>query len=187
MSRFVMEIDKAKIKAIIDADQIKHSLLLIEDIVEKPFHLKKEWLIQNKWLAVPTESPIYEQEAEWLSEAATKVSCNECLAIPTELQPFDYPFYRVPMTETGILDFAWESGGINYLLIPENKAFAVLKTTEDYSLFAGTIDFVTKAIGSSISTARDMFLRFASDSLWKESERNLLLDVAKKYKSFSAE
>lgn len=182
-----MIIKQGEIESITDVDQNKSSLLLIEDIVEKPIHLRNEWLTRNRWLAVPTESPIYEREAEWLSEAAMEANCNECLAIPTELQPLDYPFYRVRMTQTGILDFAWESGGINYLLIPANKAFTVLKTTEDYSVIAGRSDFVTKAVGSSIPVARDMFLRFANDSLWKESERGFLVDIAKRYKSYNAE
>lgn len=185
-----MAIDKSGIEAVTDRAQINHTMLLIEDVVEKPHHLKSEWIIRRGWAAVPVESPVshfYEREAEWLSEAAISVSCSECLAIATEPQPFEKVCYRVPMTQEGLLEFGWECGGFNYILLPEDRSFAVLCTSEDYSVVAGPSNFVTKVIGSSIPTARKMFLRFADDPLQQEPERSHLVEVAKRYEWYNGE
>lgn len=185
-----MTIDKSKIEAVTDQTQIKRAMLLIEDVVEKPHHLRSKWIIRHGWAAVPVESPVshfYEREAEWLAEASINMGCYECLAIATEPQPSHKMYYRVPMTQEGLLDFGWECGGFNYILLPDDGSFAVLCTSEDYSVVAGPSDFVTKAVGSSIPTARKMFLRFADDPLQQEPERSHLVEVAKRYEWYNGE
>lgn len=177
--------DKNKIEAVTDKSEIDQALALIEDVVEKPYHLNEQWIMLNGWTAIPVESPIYEREAEWLSEAAMILGCDECLAVATEPQPLENMCYRVPMSLEGVLNFDWECHPFNYVLLPESRLFAVLHTTEDYSVVAGPSEFVAKAIGCSISVARQMFYRFANDLLWEEDTRTRLLGVADKYKSVS--
>ncbi|MCP9496889.1 MAG: hypothetical protein MSG64_20925 [Pyrinomonadaceae bacterium MAG19_C2-C3] len=175
------------IEPVIDQAQVEHAMSLIEDVVEKPHHLRSEWIDQHRWAAVPVESAshFHEREAEWLSKAAAEVGCYECLAVATEpLLPTEM-CYRVPMTQEGLLDFSWKCAGLNYVLIPEDRSFAVLCTSDDYFIVAGQGDFVTKAIGSSIPTARKMFLRFGDDPLWQEPERSHLVKVAEKYEQYN--
>jgi len=180
-----MTTNAGKIEAVTNIAQVNQALALIEDVVEKPYHLNERWIVLNGWVAVPVESSIREREAEWLSEAAMYMGCDESLAVATESLTPDTTCYQVPMTLEGIFDFGWECHPFNYVLLPESRLFAVLHTTEDYNIVAGPSNFVTKAVGCSIPTARRMFRSFASDPLWREPERNLLLAVAKKYESIS--
>lgn len=178
---------RTTIEPITDPDEDAASL--IEDVVERPHHLRSEWIIRQGWTTVPMESAyhFYEREAEWLSEAAIASGHNECLAVPTEDFNPALPCYRVPMTQEGLLDFSWTCTGLNYVLIPEDRFFVVLCASDSYFIVAGPTDFVRKAIGTSIETARKMFLRYADDRLWPESDRRHLVDVAKRYAKYPEE
>lgn len=180
---------RSTIEPVTDPKQVERALSLIEDVVEKPHHLRSEWIIRHGWAAVPVESAyhFYEREAEWIAEAATGMGCYECLAVATEpLLPAEM-CYRVPMTQEGLLDFSWKCTGLNYVLLPEDRSFAVLCASDSYFIVAGPSDFVTKAVGSSIPTARKMFLRFADDPLQQEPERSHLVEVAKRYEWYDGE
>lgn len=175
------------IEPITDPVQIDRLTLLIEDVVEKPFHLKLEWLEKNQLAAVSVESAshFYEREAEWLSQAALLIGCGECFAIATEPLENTVLCYRVPTTQEAFLEFSRECFSLNYILIPEDKSFAVLCTSEDYYIVAGSQSFVTRAIGSSMITARKMFLRVVNDITLSETERERLLAIAKRYEPFN--
>lgn len=182
-------IKQTLIKPITDPAEVARAISLIEDIVDKPWHLKLGWLKEHGWAAVPVESAshFFEREAEWISEAARSLGCYECLAVATEpLLPTEM-CYRVATTQEGLLEFSRVTGSLNYVLIPEDRSFAVLCTSEDYFIVAGPRDFVAKAVGTSIPTARKMFLRFADDPLWQEPERKHLITVAERYKDFDGQ
>jgi hypothetical protein len=57
----------------------------------------------------------------------------------------------------------------------------VLCTSKDYYIVAGPQDFVTKAVGSSIETAREKFVQFAADQFWPEAEGKNFIAVAERY------
>jgi len=156
---------------------------LIKDVVDKPWHLTMEWLARCRWAAVPVESASHfdEKDAELLSQAAASVNCYECLAAATEPLENTILCYRVPTTQEGFLEFSYETTALNYVLLPEDRSFAVLCTSEDYYIVAGPRDFVTKAVGSSIETAREKFLQFAADQFWPEAERKNFIAVAERY------
>jgi hypothetical protein len=181
--------DHPTIEPITDPVEIDRLALLVEEVVEKPFHLRPEWLRKNRLAAVPVESAshFYEREAEWLAQAARSIGCGECFAVATEPLENTVLCYRVPATQEAFLAFSRECFSLNYVLIPEDRSFAVLCTSEDYYVVAGSQSFVTKAAGSGIDTARKMFLRAANDITLPGADRERLLAVAKRYEPFDGE
>jgi len=170
-----------------DDKEIQQALALIGDVVENSSHLKLNWLLKTGWVAVPVESGghFQEREAEWFSIATLSLGCNECFAIATEPLINTPLCYMVKTSQEGFMAIDRACAGMNYILIAKNRAFAVLLTTEDYFIVAGPSNFVVKAIGSSISTARRMFLNFSNDSLWPAYIRERLLKVAERYQSYN--
>jgi hypothetical protein len=167
--------------------EVQQALALIGDIVEDPSHLNLDWLSINGWAAVPVESGghFQEREAEWFSAAALSLGCSEFFAIATEPLINTTLCYLVRASQEGFMATNRACAGMNYVLIAKNKAFAILLTTEDYFIVSGPKSFVVKAIGSSISTARTMFLSFSNDSLWPADTHERLLNVAKRYESYN--
>lgn len=171
------------IKLVTDPAEVSRAMALIEPVVEKPWHLRMDWLTTHKWVAVPVESASHfeERDAELLANAAVSIGCEECSAVATEPLLPEELCYTVPTTKKGFLDFSRQCFSLNYVLISEDRSFAVLCTSEDYYIVAGPRDFVIKAVGSSIETARKMFLSFADDRTWPPSERRRLVGVAERY------
>lgn len=172
-----------------DDEVAQQSLRLMSSVVEEPFHLKHDWIRRVRWAVVPVESGGHfsEREAEWFSEAASSIGCSECLAVATEpLENADL-CYLVRTSQEGFLAINRACAGLNYVLIPKDRSFAILLTTEDYYIVAGPKDFVVKAIGTSINTARKMFFRFSNDSHWPEDIRARLLNVAKRYEGYNGQ
>lgn len=175
------------IEPITNSVKVAEALALIEDVVDKPWHLNLQWLARNRWAAVPVESASHfdKRDAELLSQASASMDCSECLAVATEPLENSILCYRVATTQEDFLEFSHETTALNYALLPEDRSFAVLCTSEDYYIVAGPRDFVTKAVGTGIDTARKVFLKFADDQLWPESERKRLIAVAKKYEPYN--
>ena len=170
-----------------DKDQAQHLLNLILDMVDPPNHIKPAWLLKNEWAAVPVESGghFQEREAEWFSAAALSLGCYEGVAIATEPLSNTTLCYLVKMTFEGFMEINRACAGMNYILTSKDKAFSILLSTDDYFIVAGPKNFVVKAIGSSIPTARRMFLNFSNDLLWPTQTREQLLNVARRYVSFN--
>lgn len=168
---------------ITDPEEVQRLESLIQDIVDKPDHLDINWLINRGWVAVPVESASHfsESDAEKLSQAIQSISCEKCFAIATEpLMNFHHCF-QVPTTSEGLLDFSWTCSHFNFVLVSEDKSFAVLCTISDYFIIAGTLEFVKHAVSGNIEAARSEFNRFASSNdRWK----GRLLAVSKRYEEF---
>src|SRR5438034_10996889 len=165
-----------QIEPINDPSEIARILAMSDEVVEKPWHLKQDWVALHNWVAVPVESAshFYERDAELLSQAMASLGCSECFAVATERLENSILFYRVLTTLDGLLEFSHETTALNFVLLPDDRSFAVLCTSEDYYIVAGPRNFVAKAVGTTIDTARKMFLRFADDQTWPESERQRL-------------
>ncbi|SRR5258708_4662943 len=178
--------DFAHIEPITNPAEVKKAMSLIDDVVDQPWHLKTSWITSHKWIAVPVESASHfdERDAECLSQAAGFFGYSECAGVATEPLENSILCYRVPTTQEAFLEFSRETTALNYVLLPEDRFFAVLCTSEDYYIVAGPHDFVTKAVGSSIDTARKMFMRFADDPTWPPSERRRLVAVGERYAQF---
>ena len=175
------------IEPITDPGKVAEAMSLIEDIVDKPWHLNVQWLASHQWAAVPVESASHfdERDAELISQAAASMGCSWCLAAATETLENSILCYRIQISKKGLLEFSRETTALNYVLLPEDRGFAVLCTSEDYYIVGGPREFVTKAVGTSIDEARQMFLKFADDQFWPESERKRLIAVAQKYELYN--
>lgn len=172
-----------KIQAVSDPKIIQRLQSTIERLVKKPWHLNTDWIADKKWVAVPVEKGRHfeEEEAKTISHTLLLFGYTECFAIATEPMG-NYPrCYLVPPTKEGLIDFSKECAGLNFVLIPENLSFAILCTSENYNIFAGPSDFVEKAVGTDIATARIKFREVASDEWWE----GRLLKVARKYEEIS--
>lgn len=171
------------IQPVTDPAKVKEAVSLIEDVVDKPWHINMEWLARYRWTAVPVESASHfdERDAKLLSQAAASGGCYECLAVATEPLENTILCYKVRAAKEGFLEFSHETTALNYVLLPEDRSFAVLCTSEDYYIVAGPRDFVTKAVGSSIETVREKFMQFATDQFWPEAERKNFIAVAERY------
>lgn len=147
------------IESIIDPTDVEAAMSLIKDLVDQPWHLNTEWLARNCWAAVPVESASHfcEHDAELLSEAAKLLDCQECLAVATEPLLPEELCYRVPTTQEGLLEFSHEATALNYLLLPTERSFTVLCTSEHYYIVAGSREFVTKAVVQILSALESRF------------------------------
>lgn len=174
------------IRPVTDSTEVKTALSLIDDVVDSTWHLKTEWIASHKWVAVPVESASHFdlRDAECISRAVASLGYSECLGVATEPLENSILCYRVPTTLEAFIEFSRETSALNYVLISEDRFFAVLCTSEDYYIVAGPRNFVAKAVCSSLDTARKMFMRFADDRTWPPSERRRLVGVAERYAQF---
>lgn len=122
-----------------------------------------------------------------MSQALHSIDCFECLAVATEPLKNTYICYWVSTSREGLLDFDTKCSHFNFALISEDVSFVVLCTVADYYLVAGQADFVTRAVGKSIQAARQDFFEFATDSAWKDNDREYLLSICKRYEPFNGE
>ncbi len=180
-------IDGRVVEPVDDPGMIASLRSLVADIVEEEIHISRKWIESNHWAVVPIESGTYLSQLadEWLTEAAAMLECKYLWAIPTELEAVDH--YRVPVHRAGITSFRRECNVFHYVLVPENRSFAVLYTKEDYVLIAGPAEFVRHALGASIEASRREFLeRYADISAGNfDSLRNFLVNVAKRYEGYN--
>lgn len=163
----------------------------VGSIIESHLHFRLEWIEFNNWAVVPVEKGPHfnEREAEWFVEAANLLDCKECFAIMTEPGHSDIPScYQVPVSQEAVLEFGFAAATLNFIVISEDYSFAILSTSEDYKLVAGPKAFVQKAVGSSIPTARSMFLNYyADDPMSPPKVREFLISVAKRYEPYNGE
>lgn len=162
---------------------------LIEGMVEKPYHLNLDWLRARGATAVPVESAFHfdQLDASRLAAALHASGYGECLAVATEELAAMPACYRVETTEEGLLDFSRECGHFNYVLVTEDRAVAVLCTSEDYFVVSGPEHFVAAAVGGGVDEARRHFLDFASDEAWPSELREALLSVHRRYAEFGGQ
>jgi hypothetical protein len=167
------------IKVVSDPSLIHKLESKLEHVVEKPWHLKEDWIRKNNWAAVPVEKGRHfeEAEAEATSHALRTIGCTECSAIATEPLGESPNCYRIAATKEGLLAFSRECAGLNFALIDENLSFIILCTSEDYNIVAGPSSFVESVLGLDLNTARKRFRDFASDAIWEGQ----LLATAERY------
>ncbi len=153
----------------------------IVPLLDGPWHLRGEALMQRLWTAVPVEKGrhVEPENAERLASAIRHAKPTPCYAVATEPTGAQPRAYEVVASESGLLDFSHECAGLNFILVPMDLAFALLFTSEDYNVYAGPRRFVEVALGTSIPKARAAFHQYADDPWWK----GRLLEVHKRYES----
>ena len=171
------------IKEIQDSTIIAKAKFLIEDLVDRPNHLSLSWLSRHKWAATPVPDGFNDMDAEWISEAAQEAGYHVCLAVSTELEG-DTICYQVDMTQDGLMEFGLEYSLTNFVIVPEDRYFAIMKESGYYFIVAGPKEFVRKSIGCSFRTARMMFDLYADDD-WPPRTKAFWKGVAKRYEPFN--
>lgn len=89
---------------------------------------------------------------------------------------------EVDASEEGLFAFSRECAHFNFALLPEKRSFALICTTNDYYLVAGSKVFVEKCTGKDVASARSEFERFARDNFRTDRDRNRLIEVSRLYK-----
>lgn len=173
------------IKKIEDSTIIAKAEFLIEGLVDKPSHLSLSWLRKHGWAAVPVPDSFNDMDAEWISEAAQEAGYNVCLAVSTELED-DTRCYQIDMTQDDLVEFDLEFSLLNFVIVPEDRYFAIMKESGDYFIVAGPKEFVRKSIGCSFRTARRMFDLYADDN-WPARTKAFWQGVAKRYEPFNSD
>lgn len=186
----------------IKSDEVRIVQAIVADILESPLHLHHDWLIRNQWAAVPlmewltavsyyNKTLFLEREAEWLANAAQLAGCKRCLAIPADLEKVQTRSYWINMTQEDILAFGYQCSGENYLLVPEDRKFAVLCGAEYYKVISGPYAIVRAAVGVNLDDARKSFLSAIRAVSYDSSEKDLekgaksiLYKCAERYKQY---
>jgi hypothetical protein len=168
---------------ITDRDEIDHFVQLIDGLVDRPNHLSLEWLQAVHWAAIPRPDEMSYMDAEWIAEAANNIGCHECFAITTKLGR-DPICYKIPMTQKGLMDFELQALPFDFVIVPKDLTFAIIRQARDYFIVAGPKSFVRTAVGCSFRTARQMFLDFYNDEFWTEDARQWFVSLAKRYEPF---
>ena len=88
---------------------------------------------------------------------------------------------EVDATAAGLFLFSEECAHFNFVLLPEDHSFAVVCTTYDFFLVAGSKRFVETATGKGVAAARSDFDVFASDDSWEEPDRLRLVEISRRY------
>ena len=162
-----------------DPAEVRRLTTKARSLVAEPWHLNTESIASEGWIVVPTEKARHfeEAQAQALARAMREREHEHCYAVATEPTGVHPQVYRMAATATGLLKFSEECAGLNCIVLPDAASFAVLCTSEDYNLYAGPADFVRRALGTDIATARASFLEYASDEWWE----GRLLEVAQRY------
>ena len=165
------------IERITDKAQEEFARSLVANFVDDT-HISLSLIQEKNWVVVPVETANHfsEEDAALLSQALHAIDCFECFAIG-----IGFDCYRIPTSEAGLIEFSDEGAHFDYALTDENLSFLIFCHFE-YLLFAGQADFVTKAIGTSIQTARREFFDFADDT---DYLHEFFLSLYDRYKPFN--
>lgn len=155
----------------------------VETTLDGSMHFTPGFLRDHGWLVVPVESGLHldESDAKCISRAASLCGKTKLRAVLLEELKEARNHLEVDATVEGLLLFSRECAHFNYALLPEDYSFAVICTTSDYFLVAGSRRFVKAATGKEIAAARSDFEEYASDDSWSDSDRARLVEVSRRY------
>ena len=170
------------LQPIADTQGVRQAKGLIADLIDGPWDFNREWLLRNRWVAVPVESSDHfdEDAIGRLSAALQVAGHNECLAVATE--PLEnIPFcFRVSTSAEGLRALNKAAWFFNFVLFPEDCSCALLCTKSEYYLIAGPKDLVISALGTDLETARLAFRASVEDWLIETMKAGLRA-VAERY------
>ena len=167
------------IERITDKAQDEFVRSLVANFVDE-HHISLSLIQERNWAVVPgeTSNHLSPWEVALLSQALHSIDCFECLAIPVA---GGFDCYRIPTSEAGLDEFSYECAHFDFALTDENLSFLIFCHFE-YLLFAGQADFVTRAVGTTIQTARRLFFEFADDT---DYLHQFFLSLCDRYKPFN--
>ncbi|MCB0141239.1 MAG: hypothetical protein KDE50_15140 [Caldilineaceae bacterium] len=152
----------------------------VEPMLEGSLHFSQKWLDENHWEAIPIPDTFDELDTDRLSRMAKQVAAIEGFAILLEVDA-EYKVYRVAWSSSNLLSFDKEFPLTNYLLIPENLGFAVIKEASYYFIIAGPANTIRTMVENSVDSARESFRNYANEDFWPDSIRIMLNEVADTY------
>jgi hypothetical protein len=128
------------------ASEIERAQTLAADVVQDPGNLRLDWIQKHGWTVVPVESSDHfsADDIRHLSAAFRQAGHYECLAVATEPLENTPVCYRLATTEPALQDFNTAAWAFFFILIPEDRSWAVLCTKNDYYLVAGPVALVTR-------------------------------------------
>jgi hypothetical protein len=131
---------------------------------------------------VPVQSADHfgKKDIEHLAAAFRIARCGEFVAVATEPLENTPVCYKVPTTEEGLRELNEAIRDFSFILLPEDRSWAVVCTKDDYYLVGGPLPFVLLALKTSIAQARVDFLGFAENTRHPKM-RSGLLGVATRY------
>jgi len=143
----------------------------------------RDFLSKEGWLVVPVESGQHfdKHDAERIAKAATLLGQAKLRAVLLEDLRDVMDHLEVDATEDGLVLFSRECAHFNFALLPEDRSFAVICTTNDYYLVAGSRRFVEAATGKEATEARSDFRRFACGDGWSAADKKQLVEVSRRY------
>jgi hypothetical protein len=123
---------------------------------------------RGDWVAVPTQNSCHlsQYDCERLVEAYRSVGQEAVWAVALEDLGPESLVYRVETTEEGLWEFSHKCGLFNYTLCSRDMSSLVVCTTGDYSVYAGSPQFVGRATGGSLQEVFERFWAYCVD--WKD-------------------
>jgi hypothetical protein len=125
--------------------------------------LNEDWLLKGHRVVLAEESGrhLESEQVTRLVNALRTVQVSRLVAISNDPLVLDDMAYGLDATEGDLASFSSEFSGINALLMPsEGIALAVLFSTDDFHLVAGSEDFVA-VYGGDLKAAKANFVDFA--------------------------
>jgi hypothetical protein len=150
---------------ITDEGSIAEAVARRQVVADGPGDLSERWLLEGNRVALAEESGAHLEADQCVRlEAALRTAfVRRLIAISNDPLVDEDLVYELSISAEDLDAFSWEFSGINALLLPHSgKDLAVLFSTDDYYLIAGTRQFVTDYAGD-LKTARDAFVDFAED------------------------
>lgn len=172
-------------------DVVAKAGLFRDAILESPSLLKRDWLRQKGWVAVPRKQQGYVSmmEMERLAKALANVQIPELLLIYPTDDSVDCNCMAFPATLEGLMEAAIggaheaaRNGALNYFITNLGDPFFVYHhTVDDFSLLAGQRQFVEAAIAASVEAGHHDWHEYASHPGWREVEKRVYGEIGRWY------
>jgi hypothetical protein len=148
---------------ITDEDSIAEAVARRQVVADGPGDLSERWLLEGNRVALAEESGAHleAEECARLEAALRTAFVHRLIAISNDPLVDEDMVYELSISAEDLDAFSWEFMSINALLLPRfGTDLALLFSTDDYHLIAGTRQFVAD-YAEDLKAARDAFVDFA--------------------------
>ncbi|GEM_PF-6788238 len=170
---------------IFDKSQIKSISDLLSPVIDKFDNVLNTWISTHRWAIVPIISlkHFYPEKrySEWILNAVSSLQYSQCY-VATTPRDSDTHVYTINPLSDEITSFFYYSGTQVLALFPDTLEFVILNLPNICLIVAGPKTFVTKCVGTSLSTARTIFIEWVGDGIKRKEIENRLVHIYKRYK-----
>ena len=166
---------------IMNESEVRRFRALVSKTTTDDGEFSTGWIREHGWKVVPVEDGNHfaPEDIAALVPALQKAGHHECFAVATEdLSSYSPVCFRVLVTERDFGNFNAECELFRYILIDEAQSWAI-SCNELYNLFAADPALLEAMLGKSIESARQEYLRFATQLARQPDEP--LMRVARYY------